>query len=91
MRQKRIFSHRILADEKKCARGGSGEIHPPIGGSPLGGAHGQGVRTACPFRPVGRMGHTGRGPGWGGGGIVSTVGNFVHKCDNFAVVFGCKK
>ena len=66
-RQKRIFSHRILADEKKCARGGSGEIHPPMGGSPLGGAHGQGVRTASPYRPVGRMGLTGRAPGRGGG------------------------
>ena len=66
-RQKRIFSHRILADEKKCARGGSGEIHPPMGGSPLGGAHGQGVRTASPYRPVGRQGLTGRAPGWGGG------------------------
>ena len=66
-RQKRIFSHRILADEKKCARGGSGEIHPPMGGSPLGGAHGQGVRTASPYRPAGRMGLTGRAPGRGGG------------------------
>ena len=168
-RQKRIFSHRILADEKKCARGGSGEIHPPMGGSPLGGgarargahgkplstrratgayrarpwvgqgaasseqatskqegkwlgapsggawargangkplssrratgayrtrpwagrgaasneqatskqegkwlgapwgAHGQGVRTASPYRPVGRQGLTGRAPGWGRG------------------------
>ena len=60
--------------------------------SPFGGGRTGGVRTACPFRPVGRMGHTGCGPyGWGGGGIVSTVGNFVHKFDNFAVVFGCKK
>ena len=66
-RQKRIFSHRILADEKKCARGGSGEIHPPMVGSPLGGAHGQGVRTASPYRPVGRQGLTGRAPGRGGG------------------------
>ena len=38
-----------------------------MGGSPLGGAHGQGVRTASPFRPEGRMGLTGRAPGWGGG------------------------
>ena len=66
-RQKRIFSHRILADEKKCARGGSGEIHPPMGGSPLGGAHGQGVRTASPYCPEGQQGLTGCAPGWGGG------------------------
>ena len=38
-----------------------------MGGSPLGGAHGQGVRTASPSRPVGRMGLTGRAPGRGGG------------------------
>ena len=38
-----------------------------MGGSPLGGAHGQGVRTASPYRPVGRMGLTGCAPGWGGG------------------------
>ena len=38
-----------------------------MGGSPLGGAHGQGVRTASPYRPVGRMGLTGRAPGRGGG------------------------
>ena len=38
-----------------------------MGGSPLGGAHGQGVRTASPFRPEGRMGLTGRAPGRGGG------------------------
>ena len=31
------------------------------------GAHGQGVRTAIPYRPVGRKGLTGRAPGWGGG------------------------
>ena len=36
-------------------------------GSPLGGAHGQGVRTASPYRPVGRQGLTGRAPGRGGG------------------------
>ena len=35
-------------------------------GSPLGGAR-EGVRTASPFRPEGRMGLTGRDPGWGGG------------------------
>lgn len=51
IRHKRLFSHRILADEKKGASGGSGEIHPPMGGSPLGGAHGQGVRTASPEVP----------------------------------------
>ena len=38
-----------------------------MGGSPLGGAHGQGVRTASPYRPVGRQGLTGCAPGWGGG------------------------
>ena len=38
-----------------------------MGGSPLGGAHGQGVRTASPYRPVGRQGLTGRAPGRGGG------------------------
>ena len=31
------------------------------------GAHGQGVRTASPYRPVGRKGLTGCAPGWGGG------------------------
>ena len=29
--------------------------------------------------------------GWGGGGNIFTVGYFVYKFDNFAVVFGRKK
>ena len=33
---------------------------------PRGGAR-EGVRPASPSRPVGRMGLTGRAPGWGGG------------------------
>ena len=58
--------------------------------APLGGGRTGGVGAAAPRPQGGRA--TARAPyGWGGGGNISTVGYFVHKFDNFAVVFERKK
>ena len=65
-RQKRFLRLDFLNRGGRSARGVRGNSSP-MGGSPLGGAHGQGVRTASPSRPEGRMGLTGCTPGWGGG------------------------
>ena len=65
-RQKRFKRLDFLNRGGRSARGVRGNSSPMFG-SPLGGAHGQGVRTASPFRPEGRMGLTGRAPGRGGG------------------------
>ena len=51
---------RQAASKQRASKKANGWVLPR-------GAHGQGVRTASPFRPEGRMGLTGRAPGWGGG------------------------
>ena len=58
--------------------------------APLGGGRTGGVGAAAP-RPQGGRATARALMGGSEGGNVSTIGYFVHKFDNFAVVFVCKK
>ena len=63
----------IFQIEEEEAQEGFGEMHPRCLGAPGGGAR-EGVRTASPYRPVGRQGLTGCAPGWGGANIWEPPG-----------------